>query len=89
MSKFAAVEFEGKEYILDGEADHTNRLIDNRQDNFVQVNEGEEFCFEMSAPAHDAEGNEYMIYWIFTDTKGSERELDSFDYDNIDRVELA
>ena len=37
----------------------------------------------MRAIAEDEEGNRYEVLWIFCDTKGDEKELDCFDYDDI------
>lgn len=85
--KYGTVDFEGKTYNLKAQADFTNRVIPHIPNNFNDVENGEAFRFEMSAPAVDEEGNEYIVYWIFEDVKGDERELDSFDYDDVDRVE--
>lgn len=84
--EFGIVEFEDKKYILTSQADHTNRLLPY-QKNYHEVEENEEFDFEMSAGAVDENGNEFIIYWIFSDIKGNEAELDSFDYNNINRIE--
>ena len=80
------IEFKGKSYTLTTEADFTNGVL-NYPKNYNDVEQGEEFDFEMSASAVDAEGNKYTVYWLFTDIKGeSEKELDSFDYYDINRV---
>ena len=87
-SNFGEVEFEGKEYQLTGEADFVSRILPGGR-NYHEVSEGEKYEFEMSAPATDAEGNTYIIYWIFEGVKGEDDpELDSYDYDNVDRVEV-
>ena len=83
---YGTVKFEGKEYILISQADFTNRLF-NHMSNYHQVDDGEEFEFEMSAQAVDIEGNKYTVYWRFTDVKGDQKELDTFDYSVADRVE--
>lgn len=85
-NKMETIEFNGKSYTLTTDADFTNGVL-NYPKNYNDVEEGEEFDFEMSASATDEEGNRYTVYWIFSDIKGDQKELDSFDYDNIDRVE--
>lgn len=80
--QFDTIIFNDKEYILAEQAEITNRLLSYPK-NFNDVSEGEEFDFEMSARAYDREGFSYMIYWIFSDIKGNEKELDSFDYDDV------
>lgn len=79
------IEFNGKTYTLTTDADFTGRLLEGGYTNYHEDNE--EYDFEMSARATDAEGNKYTVYWLFTDIKGeSEKELDSFDYYDINRV---
>lgn len=86
-SDYGAVVFDGKEYQLTGEADFTGRILPGNM-NYHEVALGEKYKFEMSAPAIDAEGSTYTIYWIFKGVKGEDDpELDSYDYDNVDRVE--
>ena len=53
--KYGSIEHGGKKYILTDYADPTGRLLPDHQHN----------CFEMSAPAVDEEGNEYILHWIF------------------------
>ena len=84
---FGTTQFEGKEYTLISDADFTGRLLDGGYTNYHEAENGEDYDFEMSAKAKDQEGNEYMVYWIFT-CDDVERELDSYDYDNAHRVEL-
>ena len=79
------IEFNGKTYTLTTDADFTGRLLEGGYTNYHEDNE--EYDFEMSARATDAEGNKYTVYWIFN-CDDNERELDSYDYDDIDRVEL-
>lgn len=83
--KYGSVEFEGKKYILTDQTDITNRLLPYPK-NFHEVAEGEEYDFEMTCPAIDEQGNEYTVYWVFSDTKGDEQDFDAYDYDNVDRV---
>lgn len=82
---FGTVEYEGIKYTLQTDADYTNRLLPFNT-NYNDVEYGEEFEFEMSADAKDENGKECTVYWILKATKGSEDELDHFDYDNVDRV---
>lgn len=80
--------FEGKVYNFTDQADFTSRLLGYGTD-YNDVVEGEEFEFEMSAPALNEHGQECTVYWIFSDIKGDdEKELDQYDYDKVDRVEL-
>jgi hypothetical protein len=53
--KYGSIEHGGKKYILTDYADPTGRLLPDHQHNY----------FEMSAPAVDEEGNEYILHWIF------------------------
>jgi len=87
-SNFGEVEFEGKEYQLTGEADFTNRCLPGPW-NLNDVQMGEEYQFEMSAPAVDEQGKIYKVTWIFWKVKGEEFELDSLDYDKVNSVEEA
>jgi len=85
-SNYGEVEFNGQEYQLTGSADFTSSLMPFMP--FHEAGEGDEYCFEMSAPAIDKDGNEYSVYWEFEAIKGEEKELDEYDYDNVARVEL-
>lgn len=78
------VEFEGKTYMIEGQAQFTNRLFNG--DNFMDVAEGERYNFEMSEKAIDEDGNEYVVYYVMEDIKGREWDSDNFDWE-IDRVE--
>jgi len=87
---YGTVEFKGKEYVLDGQADFTNRLINGGEGtNFVDAAEGETYTAEFSAPAHDAEGNQHTVYWMHDMTKGDEPELDTLDWSNVSKVREA
>jgi len=70
---FGRIEHEGKIYILEDNADFTNRVLD--YDGY----------FELSVSAHDLDGNKFEVYWIFEEQEGWE--LDVYDYDNVDRIE--
>lgn len=80
------ITFNGKIYTLATDADHTGRHLPSN-DNYSQVDEGESYNFEMSAEATNATGERYIVYWMMTDTKGDEAELDDLDYTNPSRVE--
>jgi hypothetical protein len=82
---YGRVEHEGKEYILTSEAVFTGRHMPYNRD-FNDVEEGQEYDFEMSANAKDNNGKEYYVYWIFTDIRGQEKETEDYDYDNIKSV---
>lgn len=76
------ITFENKTYTLINDAEQTDRLLPYPK-NYHEVESGEEYDFEMRAIAEDEEGNRYEVLWIFSDTKGDEKELDCFDYDDI------
>ena len=85
--KFGTVSFEGCEYALTSDADHTSRLLPGGYTNFNDAEDGESYDFEMSASAIDKDGNEYTVYWLFEGIKGQDDyELDSYDYSVADRV---
>jgi len=85
--EFGTVTFDGREYALTDQADFTSRLLPGGYINYNDASDGDEYDFEMSASAIDKDGNEYMVYWMFTNIKGEDAaELDSFDYDDVDRV---
>ena len=83
MKNFGTVVFEEKVYTLTGEAELANTLMEN---GYQDAKQGEEYRFDMSAPAVDNNGNEYIVIWIFEDTKGSERPLDEFNYNDVTKV---
>lgn len=85
-SNYGEVEFEGREYQLTGEADFTNRCLPGNW-NLNDVQDGEEYQFEMAAPAVDDQGKECKVIWIFWKVKGEEFELDSLEYDKVYSVE--
>ena len=74
------VVFNGKHYRLLGQADFTGRFLGDALDGY----------FELKAPAVLLDENgkdtdiEAYVYWIFEEVE--EQELDSYDYDDIDRV---
>lgn len=85
--EFGTVTFEGREYALTSQADHTSRLLPGCYANFNDASDGEAYDFEMSAGAIDKGGNEYTVYWLFEGCKGEgDYELDSYDYSTADRV---
>ncbi|EGO63523.1 hypothetical protein [Acetonema longum] len=85
--EFGSVEFEGKKYILTSQADLTGRLI--QHNGYNDPDDNGDYDFEMSASAVDECGDEYTVYWIFNtrkDADGVDKELDQYDYDEVDRV---
>jgi len=84
--KFGTVNFSGKTYVLRRGAEYTNRLLPPSYTNYVDrhTNNGV-FDFEMSATADSPEGEPCEVYWIFCGKE--ERDLDSYNYDNVDRIE--
>ena len=79
FSNLGRVEFEGRHYRLLDQAMLTGRCLPDSQS---------DTHFEMSAPAvavFDDASKEYTVYWIFESIEDAE--LDSYNYDNIDRIE--
>lgn len=70
------IEHEGKIYILEDGAEPTSRQITERSQDYN--------FFEMSAPAHDLNGNKYNIYWVFEDN--GEETFENYDYSDIDKI---
>jgi hypothetical protein len=85
-SNYGEVEFEGKEYALTGDADFTSRQLPGNW-NMNDVSEGEEYQFEMTAPAFDETGKDYKVTWIFWKVKGEEWLPEDLDYDKVYSVE--
>jgi hypothetical protein len=78
--KWGSVTHNGKKYILREQAECTSRLLPDHLEGY----------FEMSARGYDAQGEDVVVYWMFenvTDEDGDPAELDSYDYDDIDRIE--
>ncbi|MFE4569971.1 hypothetical protein [Paenibacillus chitinolyticus] len=84
---FGKVTFEGKTYALTEEADFTNRQLPGQYVNYHEVTDGEAYDVEFSADAVDEKGNECKVYWMYEFIKGDEPELDSLNWDNVDRVD--
>ena len=90
---YGIVNHNGITYTLTTQADMTNRLINGISNNYNDVDDGEEYQFEMSAGAeYDDQNTENenittgTIYWIFTGIKGeNDPELDTYNYDDVDR----
>lgn len=89
MTNYGAVVVDGKTYALTGEADYTSRLLPAAFINYHEAADGETYDFEMSAPARDADGTKYIVYWLFEAIKGDEAELDTYDYSEAGRIEEA
>lgn len=83
------VTFNGQSYTLITDADISGCLLPYPK-NYHEVDDGEEFDFEMSARATGEDGNIYKIIWIFSTIKGEECKYDDFDYSscNIHSVNL-
>jgi hypothetical protein len=86
-SEFGMTACDGKKYTLTNAADYTGRLLPGGYTNYVNAENGENYDFEMSASAVDEDGVECTVYWIFSDTKGDEDPLDTYDYSTADRVQ--
>lgn len=84
MPNYGTTQCEGKTIILDDQADFTSRLMPYLP--YQQAEEGDTYCFEMSAPGHDEAGNGCMVYWEFMAIKGEDRELDTYDYSTATRI---
>ena len=84
-SKFGSVEFRGETIRLASQAEPTRRLLASSNYNDRHQNDGE-YNFEMSAEGVNAKGMEVTVYWIFENVEGAE--LDSYDYDDVDRVAI-
>lgn len=87
VSEFGTTTFDGKTYTLTSAADYTSRLLPGGYTNYVDAENGEKYEFEMIASAVDEDGVECTVYWIFSDTKGDEDPLDTYDYSTADRVQ--
>ena len=85
---FGEVIINGEIYQVTDNADYSNRLLSNNF-NYHEVESGEEYSVEMQAPAIDKNNNEGIVYWIFWDIKGEEKELDTYNWDNASRFELT
>lgn len=87
MSK---ITYNNIELTLANEADYSNRLLPGGYVNINDVSDGESYDLEVFSRAKDADGNKYLVYWIYKDIKGEDGNgLDSYDYrdDKIDRIQ--
>ena len=81
LGDVATVEFEGKTYTLQSQAEYSNRVFDGW---WGDAQGGDEYIAEFSAPAVDDEGIPYEVYWQFTHIRNQEPEdLSNLDWDNI------
>ena len=76
--KWGSVVYECEKYVLTDGAEFTGRCL---PDPYQQTH------FELSAPAIDNDGHECVVYWIFEEVK--DWELDQYDYDDVDRIEVV
>lgn len=84
--QYGEIFFDGENYILTEDAQPTSRHF-NHNSNYNDVSAGVEYQFEMSAPVVDKDNVEHVVYWLFWDIKGEGgKELDQFNYDEVDRV---
>lgn len=80
----------GIKLTITDDADFSNRLLPGGYTNYHDASDGDKYDFEMQACAVDQDGNKYLVFWIYSNTKGeTANELDFYDYsqDEIDRVE--
>ncbi len=73
---YGTVEFEGKEYELQGQAEPTSRLLPDHLKG----------CFEMVALAIGEDNKAYEVSWVFPDDG---RDLDQYDYTEVYTVRVA
>ncbi len=73
--KYGSVEHEGKTYVAIEQATLTSRLLPDHLKDYV----------ELSARAVDFDGEEYVVYWVFKDDG---RDLDMYNYTDVNRVEV-
>lgn len=78
------VNYKGLELFVEDEAYPTNRVLEFKDYNSVEM--GEEYNYEMRARAKDKDGNQYLVNWIFTDVKGEEGDEYTGDWDDVDNV---
>lgn len=71
---YGTVTFEGKTYTLTNDAYLSNRVFPG---GWNDATDGEEYTSEWEAPAMDNDGNEFLVVWQFSATKGEEPEDDS------------
>lgn len=88
--EFGTIVFENTEYYLTTHAEPSSRLLPSNFTNYHEANnDGDLYNFEMIAYALDADGNYYIVSWIFEDEIGpNSRELDTFDYSTPDNVKI-
>lgn len=80
---YGTVIFEGKAYTLTNDAYLTNRVFPGC---WNDVSDGEEYASEWESPAVDGGGNEYLVRWQFSATKGEEPEDDNWPWGDDDYV---
>lgn len=83
-SDYGTIQYEGKIITLDTDATLTSRLMPYLP--YHDAEEGDTYHFEMRALGHDENDNDCTVYWEFEAVKGSEPELDTYDYDEATRV---
>ena len=85
MSRYGEVTYQGQEYLLQDDAQLSNRVFPGW---WGDAHEGEEYTAEYSAPA-SRQSHTNTVVWQFSVVKGQEPENESdydWDDDNIVRV---
>lgn len=83
---YGTVSYNGKTLTLDAQAELSNRVFcgwwGDREENCGS------YIDEWKAPAHDADGNNYDVYWQFARTAGDEIQDDELPWndDHISEV---
>lgn len=83
--EFGSYELSGKTYYATRQMEPTSRLFPGC---FNDVEEGEEYTSEYSAPGYDENGTPVEIFMTFTEVKGEEVDPENLNWSqDADRVE--
>ncbi len=85
-AKFGEVSFQGRKYALTEMAFLASSCLSSPLGSYHDVDDGEEYQFDMQAEVVDSDGALYRSQWIFTAVKGSEPDLDTYDFSVADRI---
>lgn len=80
------VEYKDKTYIIEGQSEHSNRLLDIVP-NYNNPDENGNYYFEMTDNAIDYEGNEYRAVWIFNTEDIDMEDMSNWDWDKVYNIE--